>query len=59
MKNIKVVNDAAERGVKLGNDFLDAAKLEVCYQDVVENDRNRVPDQGKAMKTSKSWFLSL
>ena len=47
VKSMHVVNDAAERGVKLGSDFLDCAKIEEHYQDILqvsENDRHRVPN---------------
>ena len=45
---IKVVNDAAERGVKLAQDFQGAAGKEKRYQNVlqvVENTRKLIPDQ--------------
>lgn len=44
---VNVVNDAAERGVKLSADYLHAAKCEKHFQNilqVVEADRKRVPD---------------
>ena len=44
--SVNVINDSAERGVKLSADFLDAAKTEVNYQNilqVVEADRKKVP----------------
>ena len=59
---MKVVNDAAERGMKLGSDFLDTARSEDIWQDtlqVTENDRKRVPDQRKPNIKSKQWFLAL
>ena len=43
---LNVVNDSAERGVKLSSDFLDAARSEEHYQNilqVVEADRKQIP----------------
>ena len=57
-----VVNDAAERGVKLAYDFLEGAKTEENLQkilQVVENDRNITPDQRKRVKKSKCWHLKI
>ena len=62
VNNLRVVNDTAECGVKLGNDFIDTAKMEARYQNilqVVENDRKRIPNQRNPNIKSKSWFLSL
>jgi len=64
ISNLRVVNDSAERGVKLGYDFLSVAQTEKIYQNVlqvVENDRARVADQRKRRKCSESekWFLYL
>ena len=45
--NLLVVNDAAERGVKLCHDFLNSAKSEHKFQDilqVVQNDRATRPN---------------
>ena len=57
VKNLPVVNDAAERGVKITSDFLDSARNEERFQtvlQVVENDRRKVPDQRKRnMKVKK------
>ena len=49
VKHLKVVNDAAERGVKLTADFMGAAKKEKFQKvlQVVENDRRLVPNQRK------------
>ena len=47
--HIKVVNDAAERSVKLAQDFQGAARKEKRYQNVlqvVENSRKLIPGQG-------------
>ena len=60
VKNFRTVNDLAERGVKLASDFLSVSKTEKHYQNalqVIENERSRVPNQRKARKTSKSWYL--
>lgn len=57
---LSCVNDAAERGVKLCNDFLPRAKKEENFQNVlqvVENCRNSLPDQRKRMKKSQNWYL--
>ena len=50
VKNLPVVNDAAERGVKITSDFIDSARNEERFQtvlQVVENDRRKVPNQRK------------
>ena len=62
--SIKVVNDAAERGVKLASDFLGAAKKEDTYQhilQVVENDRAVTPNQRstKQRRVRERWCLVL
>ena len=57
-----VVNDAAERGVKLCHDFLGSSKKESNLQNVlqvVENSRGRLPNQRKRKLESKRWFLKL
>ena len=62
VSHLCVVNDAAERGVKLCFDFLNAAKLEDGLQNVlqvVENCRSRLPNQRKRKLESKRWFLKL
>ena len=61
---LQVVNEAAERGVKLCHDFLNVARDEKRFQDipqVVESDRQRIPDQWKRSSVSKEklWFLTL
>ena len=48
IKSLKVVNDSAERCVKLTGDFLDTARQEERFQNVlqvVENDRSLIPNQ--------------
>ena len=60
VNNMCVVNDAAERGVKLCSDFITSARKEGNLQNilqVVENNRNRVPNQRKRQKASKCWYL--
>ena len=55
--SLKCVNDCAERGVKLGADFLAAAKIEERYQNVlqvVENDCKVLPNQRKRKLTPKN-----
>ena len=50
VNSISVVNDAAERGVKLGYDFLGTAVKEERYQrvlQVVENSRHTLPNARK------------
>ena len=50
VKSLPVLNDAAERGVKITSDFLDSARKEERFQtilQVVENDRRKVPNQRK------------
>lgn len=46
-ENLRVVNDSAEQGVKLGSDFLSAAKIEKRYQNalqVAENDKCQISE---------------
>lgn len=62
VENIQVVNEAAERGVKLCNDFLGVTKNEQRFQEalqVVESSRKQIPDQRKvsSAKPEKCWFL--
>jgi len=48
--SVNVINDCAERGVKLSSDFLSSARSEEHYQNVmqvVEHDRKRQPDLRK------------
>ena len=50
VQSIKVVNDSAERGVKLASDFLHTARDESRFQkmlQIVEKSRNEKPDQRK------------
>ena len=61
VSNISVVNDSAERGVKLCHDFIDTAKSNDVLNNilqVVDNSRNTIPNQ-RNKKPSKSWFLTL
>ena len=60
--SLAVVNDSAERGVKLCHDFLTTAKKDDNLQNilqVVENNRNQLPNQRKRTTSSKNWFLKL
>ena len=60
--NLAVTNDAAERGVKLCADYLDSARKEKHFQDliqVVENERARIPDKRNRNVEPKRWFLVL
>ena len=53
VNNIKVINDAAERGVKLNTDYRAKSKSELHYQNllqVVEKDRKETPHLRKKMK---------
>lgn len=62
ISNICVVNDAAERGVKLCHDFLSSSKKEDNLQNilqVVENARNEKPNIRQKKVKSKNWFLIL
>ena len=50
VKNLPVVNDGSERGVKMTSEFLDHAKTEERFQttlQVAENDRKAVPNKRK------------
>ena len=56
VKNLPVVNDAAERGVKITSDFLDSARNEERIQTVLqvaENDRRKMPNQRKRHMSEK------
>ena len=57
-----VVNDSAERGVKLCHDFRERAKKEGRFQNIlqtVQNDRSTRPNLRKKHQISKEWFLTL
>ena len=50
VKSLPVVNDGAERGVKITSEFLESARKEETFQtrlQVAENDRKAVPNQRK------------
>ena len=50
VKAVNVINDCAKRGVKLSADFLNAARSEEHYQNVlqvVEQDRKNMPNLRK------------
>ena len=61
VRMLKVVNDAAERGVKLGYDYLPLAKGEERYQNVlqtVECSYKQCPDLRRKTKHNNSkWCL--
>jgi len=63
ISHFKVVNDAAERGVKLAHDFLPSAQLEERYQNVLqvaENARKALPNQrNRKVNSAGTWFLTL
>jgi len=61
VNNIHVVNDSAEHGVKLCQDFNGSALKEKrfqCILQVVENSRHMFPNQRRNLEPS-SWFLVL
>ena len=58
--NMCVVNDGAERGVKLCYDYLSLSKNDMKHQQilqVVENNRSQKPNQRLKKEQSKRWFL--
>ena len=60
--SLLVVNDAAERGVKLCHDFRGRAKKEGRLQNIlqtVQNDRSTRPNLRKKKQASKEWYLIL
>ena len=58
VKNIKVVNDSAEHGIKLCSDFLLKAKKTETFQNI-ENNRNENPYQRNNKKEYKKWFVKI
>ena len=57
-----MVNDGAERGVKLAYDYIGSSKKEDNFQNIlqtVESDRRLLPNQHKRKLTSKGWSLKL
>ena len=64
VRHLCVANDYAKRGVKLCHDFLRTkvstheSRLQNVLQ-VVENNRNVVPNQRKRKIESKAWFIKL
>ena len=62
LQKLQVKNDSAERGVKLGHSFLERAKIEKNYQNilqVVENNRKINPNQrSKKSRDNDNWFLT-
>ena len=62
MNSLSVVNDGAERVVKLAYDFLDSARREDNLQNilqVVENNRHAVPNQRKRKLAPKCRYLKV
>ena len=62
ISSLSVVNDDAERGVKLSHDYICTAKKEDNLQSilqVVQNERNIIPNQRKRQTQSKCWYLKL
>jgi len=60
--NIKVVNDSAERGVKLVQDFHRTARKETHFQNIlqtVENSRKYTLNQRNHNVKPSSWYLTL
>ena len=62
VSNLMVVNDAAERGIKLSHDYIKSSKQEGILQNIpqgVENVRARVPDMRQREEQTKEnkWFL--
>lgn len=58
IKSLNVINDAAERSVKMSSDFLSAAKIETRYQatlQVVENNRMELPNLRAKKQTVSNW----
>ena len=62
LQKLQVKNDAAERGVKLGHEFLERAKFEKNYQNILqvaENNRKLNPNQRyKKSRANGNWFLT-
>ena len=57
IEGLNVINDCAERGVKLSSDFLEAAESKEHYQNilqVVEKDRKNMPNLRKRKLEQKS-----
>jgi len=63
VRALLVVNDSAERGVKLCHDFREreseeGGRLQNILQ-TVQNDRSTRPNLRKKHQISKEWFLTL
>ena len=57
LEALNIINDCAERGVKLSSDFISSAKGEEHYQNVlqvVEQDRKETPNVRKCKRSKKS-----
>ena len=64
VSNLVVVNDGAEKGVKLCHDYINSRKQEGVLQNIlhlVENIRARIPDIRQREKQTKErkWFPML
>ena len=62
VSSLSIVNDGAERGVKLAHENIDKARKEDNFQNilqVIENDRKSKENQRKPHIKPKSWFLKL
>ena len=62
VENMLVVNDCAERGVKLAADFLPSAKKEDTLQNllhVVENDRSKTPSHRTPKTAGTKWHIEV
>ena len=60
VSSLSVVNNSAERGVKLCSDFVGTSKKENKFQDiiqVVENNRNMLPNQRKRHLEPIRWYI--
>ena len=60
INNLSVVNDGAERGVKLAYDYIGSSKKEDNFQNIlqtVENDSRLLPNQREIKLTPKGWSL--
>ena len=59
---MSVVNDAAERGVKLASDFVSSSKNENTFQknlQFIEKHRTDVPNLRRKYRSEKMWLVLL
>ena len=63
VNNMEVVNDAAEREVRLASDYLSRTQIEEKYQNVlqvVEKDRHLLPNKRNRKGSNReTWFLRI